>query len=432
MGPFNRTASCRLAAIAASLGIASYASASPQEVIGFGHRSIAMGTTGAAAAEDFDTVYQNPALLSTTRHRALQLGVEGALFDLRADGPMHAGRVGYSPLKASTIGLTLPLPFGGILKDRLALGLGFVTPLDVVVRGRILYAEKPQFLLADRVQSVALHIGLGADLGHGVRVGGGFSALAALKGSVLVQTDASGRIGTLVQDTLIASYAPLAGASWEFSDATYRVGVAVRGKLVGRFNVVITADNLGGLNIPPLNISGVAQYDPWQVAAEIAKVRGAWRAAVGATYKKWSDYPGPAEATVRCQDAPDPSEPCAAPVPAPAGYHDVLAPRAGIERVLPVTRGSRIALRAGYAFEPSPAPEQTGARNYFDNSRSVLSAGWGVTLSGAPLGFDGFAQVHVLHPRDHAKLAAQGAPVEGTVATRGVIVALGVAANARF
>src|SRR5205823_9612235 len=113
------------------LAITRRAAASPQEVLGFGHRSVAMGTTGAASAEDFDAVYQNPALLSLSRHRALQLGLEGALFDLRADGPMHTGRVGYSPLKASTIGLTLPLPFGGILKDRIALGLGFVTPLDL-------------------------------------------------------------------------------------------------------------------------------------------------------------------------------------------------------------------------------------------------------------------------------------------------------------
>jgi long-subunit fatty acid transport protein len=418
--------------VAMVLAITRHAAASPQEVLGFGHRSIAMGTTGAASAEDFDAVYQNPALLSTSRHRALQLGLEGALFNLRADGPMHAGRVGYSPLKASTIGLTLPLPFTGILKDRIALGLGFVTPLDLVVRGRILYPEKPQFLLADRVQSVALHIGLGAELGGGVRIGGGFSALAALKGSVLVQTDASGRIGTLVQDTLIASYAPLAGASWEFSNATYRIGVAVRGKLVGRFNVVITADNLGGLNIPPLNISGVAQYDPWQVAAEIAKVRGPWRAAVGATYKRWSDYPGPADATVRCEDSPVPTEPCAAPVPAPAGYHDVVAPRAGIERLVPIGRGSHVALRAGYAFEPSPAPAQIGRRNYFDNARSVVSAGWGLVLGGAPLGFDGFAQVHVLHPRDHAKLVSEGASEDGVVATGGFIVAVGVAASARF
>jgi len=33
----------------------------------------------------------------------------------------------------------LPLPFGGVLKDRVSGALAFFTPTDVIVRGRILY-----------------------------------------------------------------------------------------------------------------------------------------------------------------------------------------------------------------------------------------------------------------------------------------------------
>ena len=414
-----------------AIAIASPAAASPQEVLGFGHRAIALGTTGAASAEGADAVYANPALLSQARAMSLQIGLQGAYFHLAADGPGMPGRVDYSNLRASTIGALLPLPFTGALKDRIAIGLGFLTPLDVVVRGRILFPEKPQFLVADRVQSVAAQLALGVDLGHGVRLGAGFMALAALKGSVLVSTDASGRIGTLVQDTLVASFAPLAGASYEFADASYRVGLAFRGQLVGRFNVVITADNLGTITIPPLNISGVAQYDPWQLALEFARIKGPWRGAVGASYKHWPAYPGAVEATVRCQDAPDPSEGCAAPVPPKPGYRPVVAPRVGVERVFAVGKND-IAVRAGYSFEPSPAPEQTGPRNYFDNHRSILSAGWGVRLAAAPLGFDGFAQVQLLHPRSHEKHQGDGAPTAGTVETHGFIAAAGVAATARF
>ncbi len=414
-----------------AVAVARPALGSPQEVIGFGHRSIAMGRAGAASAEGIDAVYANPALLSQSRGMALQLGLMGALFRLDAAGPGMPGRIDYSALRASTIGALLPLPFKGALANRIAVGLGFVTPLDVVVRGRILFAEKPQFLVADRVQSVGVHLGVGVDIGHGVRVGGGFTALAALRGSVLVSTDASGRIGTLVQDTLIASYAPLAGASYEFDRGNYRVGLAFRGQLIGRFNVVITADNLGSITVPPLNISGVAQYDPWQLALEFARVRGPWRAAAGATYKHWPAYPGPVEATVRCQDAPDPSDGCDAPVPPSPGYHPVVAAHAGVERLIALDR-LEVALRGGYAFEPSPAPPQTGSRNYFDNHRSILSAGYGLVLRRAPLGFDGFAQVQILHPRSHDKRVDDGAPAAGTVETHGFIVAAGVAATARF
>ena len=98
----------------------------------------------------------------------------------------------------------LPLPLGGVLRERLALGLALLTPLDVVVRGRILYAETPQFLLADRAQSVAIQAAMGVDIGHGLRVGGGVSALAALlPGMSWTMTVLAGGVAVL---TLVISF----------------------------------------------------------------------------------------------------------------------------------------------------------------------------------------------------------------------------------
>ena len=427
----------RILALAGALAASSSAtdaSASPQEVIGFGFRSLAMGNSGAAIGEGVDAVYANPALLSTARDMELQLGTFGAHFDLSASGPgLPEPLVAYPPLQANTIGGILPLPFGGPLKDRVAIGVGFLTPFDIVVRGRILYPEKPQYLLADRVQSVAVQAGLGIDIGYGIRIGGGFAALAALTGSVIVATDDAGRLGTTVEDTLVASYMPIVGASWEFSDDKYRVGATFRGELVGRFNVVIEAENLGQITIPPLNISGVAQYDPIQVALEVARVKGDWRAAIGATYKHWQAYDGPVEATVRCTDALFPDVPCDPLVPADPGYSPVVSPRAGVERIFGVAPWAEIGVRGGYAFEPSPVPEQTGRESYFDNHRSVFSLGYGLRFT-EPLGFsfDGFAQVQWLHARSHEKSVADGATRDGVVDTSGVILAGGTSASVRF
>ena len=402
------------------------AEASPQEVVGFGFRSMGMGNTGAAIGRGVDAVYANPALLSLSRDLELQLGLMGASFQLSAEGPgVQAPLPSYSPMKGNTIGGILPLPFGGALEDRVAIGLGFYTPFDVVVRGRILFPERPQFLLADRTQSVAVQAAMGIDIGYGFRIGGGLAALAALTGSVTVQTDDTGRIGTIVEDTLVASYAPLAGASYDIDD-DHRVGVSFRGVLEGRFNVVIRAENLGQINIPPLNISGVAQYDPWQIAAEFARVRGAWRFAVGATYKHWPAYPGPVEATVRCGDAVPGTE-CDAPSPADPMFNPVVAPRVGGERAIDVGEGATLLLRGGYAFEPTPAPEQTGDTNYFDNHRSVFSIGYGVEMADPlpPIGFDGFLQFQLLHARNHEKPA-------GTVETDGWIFAAGASGSVKF
>jgi len=413
-----------LAAAAIVVSIAPGASASPEDVFGFGPRTMAMGGAGAALGQGFEAVWGNPALLSTARSKELSVGFLGAVFDLRAPE-----RLDYDALSGSFIGAVLPVPFGGALRDRVALGFGFFTPFDLVVRGRILYPETPQFLLADRTESVAVQVGLGIDIGHGVRIGGGFAALAALTGSVLVGTDASGRIGTVVEDTLVASYGPIVGASYE--RGAYRVGLAFRGELVGRFNVVINVRDLGQIVVPPLNIAGIAQYDPLQLALEVARVKGPWRLTAGATYKRWSAYPGPAEATVRCPELdPETGEPldeCTAPTPESPEFTDTVVPRIGVEREIAPARGVALHLRAGYFLEPTPAPKQSKRANLFDNTRSAIGIGYGLEL-GPPfprLKFDLAAQAQILHPRTHDKGADLPAdnPGQPGVRSSGLVIA---------
>jgi long-chain fatty acid transport protein len=411
------------------------AAASPEDVFGFGARSSAMGATGAADAEGYEAVYGNPALLSLARSRGLTLGASAALFNLHA-----RTRVSYEPLRGSVIGAVLPIPFGGVLKDRIAIGLGFFTPFDLVVRGRILYPERLQFPVADRTQSVAVQAGIGVDLGHGLRIGGGFAALAALSGTVVVATDASGRIGTTVDDTLVASFGPIVGASYDIGDA-YRVGLTFRGALVGRFDVLITVKDLGDIVVPPLNISGVAQYDPWQIALEFARVKGPWKAAIGATYKHWSAFPGMADATVRCPTV-DPTtglpftDSCAALKPPPPNYHDTVVPRAGVERSIEASPSVGMRLRAGFFFEPSPAPAQTKESNIYDEARAAFTLGYGVEL-GAPfprIALDLFGQAQALIPRTHVKGSGVAAanPGRPSVTTGGFLVATGLAAGVKF
>jgi long-chain fatty acid transport protein len=428
----------RLAAITALAAIglgARPAAASPEDVFGFGARSSALGATGAAGSEGYESVYGNPALLSLARKRSLTLGMASAVFDLHAKS-----KIAYEPLRGSVIGAVLPIPFGGFLKDRIAIGLGFFTPFDLVVRGRILYPERPQFPIADRTQSVAVQAGIGIDLSHGFRIGGGFAALAALSGTVLVATDASGRIGTTVDDTLVASYGPIVGASYDIGDA-WRVGVTFRGKLEGRFNVVITVKDLGDIVVPPLNISGVAQYDPLQVAVEFARVKGPWRGAVGLTYKHWSAYPGPAEPTVRCPLI-DPAtgmpfmDTCSALTPPALGWHDTVVPRAGIERAFAPAPNVDMFVRGGFFFEPSPAPQQTKESNIYENARAALTLGYGVELGPPSVRFaiDAFGQAQALIPRDHVKGLGVGSSNPGApqATSGGWIGAAGATVGVKF
>jgi hypothetical protein len=434
--PLLRSAAALLAG-AAALFASLPAEASPQDVFGYGPRSGAMAGAGASLGLGFEAVRSNPALLSLSHERSLTAGWFGAFFDLSANGPLPAEAV-----SGTYIGGTLPLPFEGFLKDRITLGLGFFTPFKLVARARLLYPEKYKFPVADRVQSVAVQMGLGVDLGYGFRIGGGFSALAALTGSVLVATDATGRVGTVVEDTLVAGYGPILGASFE--RGPYRVGFTYRGELSGPFDVVIQVRDLGSITVPPLHISGIAQYDPHQAELEVSRDIGPFRVALGATYRHWSAYPGAVEPTVRCPaqvpegngdlidhiealrrstglPLPTSGESCDPNQPEPPSYSDTVTPRIAAEGQFPVATGVTLKARAGYAFEPSPAPEQTSVPNNFDNHRSVIGLGYGLSLSGPfpRIDLDLFGQLQVFHDRDHNK------PDGTVISTGGTAVALG-------
>lgn len=417
----------------AFLALAKSADASPQDLFGLGPQTSAMGGTGAAIGRGFETVHSNPALLSASRERSLTLGFQAAHFSLHADGPNAPGRIHAAPLRGAIIGATVPLPFGGILERRLSLGTAFFTPSDVVVRANLLHPERPKFpLLSDRAQSVAVQAGLGADLGHGLRVGVGFSALSGIVGTVEVATAANGQVGTVIEDQLVATYAPIFGAAYELGEG-FALGLTYRGVLEGGLGVTIHVTDLGSLRVPPLNIAGVAQYDPEQLQAEIARDMGNFRIAMGLSFKRWSRYPGPLEPTVLCpEEAPD----CEALVPRAADFRDTWIPRLGMAWQWQPSPALRLHLRGGAFYERSPAPEQAHEPNDFDNDRLALTLGYGIETD-APLprlNLDFVVQRHFLLPRTHTKIGdiaetRTGAPF---VKTGGAITMAALMAGVRF
>lgn len=413
--------------------------ASPEDLYGYGATGMAMGGTGTAHVSGYDSAFVNPALASRMRRYKLSLGFQGGTFDLHANQGSPDDKISAVPMRGLVIGGDLPVPFGGALRDRVGVALAFYTPTDVLVRGRILYPETPQFgLLPDRAQCLTVRAGFGVDIGWGIRLGAGFGALAEIVGSVVVATDATGRVGSRVEDQLITTYAPTFGASWEheLGGGTLRIGAAFRGKLDARFAVLIDATKLSSLPIPLLNIAGLAQYDPLQVALEGAWEKGPWRFAAGFTYKHWSDYPGPWEPTIQCpMDEPD----CGALSPPKLAFSDTIVPRLGVERTFELSTHSRAAIRAGWFLEPTPVPDSlpssqaydpTSKGNvdvptrFFDATRNVLTLGGGVRIHDVTL--DGFTQFHFLVPRDVALAGSNGsstkASLSGTALAGGLIL----------
>jgi long-chain fatty acid transport protein len=418
------------------------ATASPEDLFGFGARSAAMGATGTASSAGWDASYANPALLSRVRRNVVAVGLQGAVFDVHADGAQLPGKLSTLPAKGLLVGVAVPVPFGGALRDRVGLGLAMYTPSNTLVRARILFPETPQFpLLGDRAQSLAVRIGGGADVWRGIRVGAGVAVLAQLVGTIDVAS-ASGTVSSRVDDQLVATYAPTFGAAWDApfertpdGSRPWRLAAAWRGALQARFDVTVDATKLSTLSLPPLHIGGVAQYDPEELSLEIARERDAWVIAAGATWKRWSAYPGVFEATVVCPSG----QSCEALAPPGISFADTIVPRVGVERAATLPRGSVVHLRGGAFFEPSPVPSSLPASQaydagsqalgavptrLFDAPRAAFCAGAGVDLGDyAPLAIDLFAQWHVLMSRTVQTPPAPAAQLSGNAVAWGATIA---------
>jgi long-chain fatty acid transport protein len=292
--------------------------------------------------------------------------------------------------------------------------------------------------LPDAVESIAAIVGLGVDIGWGIHIGGGFEALAALAGTVLVSVDASGQLGAVVQDTLVANYAPIAGGSVEIPGG-YRVGLTFRGALEGRFDVRIDVKDLGQITVPPIFVSGLAQYDPLTLESEFARVVGPIRGSVAIGYRRWSSYPGLAEPTVRCPINLETLEIpiCGAIKAKESGFNDTVIARASVEYTMVPRTGIEIDLRGGYAFESAAGPEQTGEENLFVEARSVFGIGVGTALVEPivrGIHVDTFAQFGVVHGRTHVKDAGVRPNNAGfpEVETGGTMFTAGATAGVAF
>jgi len=395
-----------------------------------------MGMTAAASAEGYEATFGNPALLADTRQKSLTLGLGIARHALSADTPGRPLSLPTDEMKTIYIGAALPLPFKGVLEDRLTFGVGFLDPAKFLVRGKILYPERYQYpIVAPRVQSIAVMMGLGAKITERVRIGAGFQALAAVIGEILINLDATGRVGSRTDDQVVAAYAPIASIAVDLGDR-WRVGLAYRGELIGRFALTIKVQDLG-IPLPDFNVAGIAQYVPEQLALEvrwcsIAKATSlpikqhGTIVAGGLLARRWSRYPGPNEPTVLANtdfgtgiDKQHPFTPS-----------DTVSPRIGVEHGLPLGSRASFRLRGGYAYEPTPLAKQTWKENFLDSSRHVLTAGIAVIGDDSmPFSLDAFGQLHLLTTRTHEKESGAGQP---DVTSGGTITVIGMTAGVRF
>lgn len=355
------------------------AHASAPELFGMGARSGALAGTGAADAEGYEASYLNPAGLGARRR--LTVGVLLGRYHLQLDrSARHVDET-----NAFLIGGDIPLPLGGPLQDRLALGFALYFPYALINRVRESFPSEPRLVVLDnRTQVVTVAVAAAARLSSHWTLGAGVLVLADHVGEIRLVNDAAGRIVAVTEQQLVADYAPVAGLRWRPS-RWLALGAAVRGESKSTYRVVVTNRLALPIQLPILNLGGVSQYDPLQAALEAALSLRGVRVELGVTWKHFSAMAYPTEKTT--SGAP--------PLP-PVDFHDTAVPRLAVE-LAPLFRNLELKLRAGYFFEWSPAPSGP-ERPLVDADRHVFTAGSGLHFHSAVASFaaDLFAQWHHL------------------------------------
>lgn len=421
--------------LALLMGVPATAHATPQDLMGFGARSTALGMTGVSYSEGFESVYTNPAGLGANGRMQLMVGLASASFQLQIDGQQV-------PLDASQglmIGVQLPLPFGGVLEDTLTLGAGLFTPSNAVLRTDVRFHQLPQWSVLERSQVVAIQVGMGVSLERlvpGLRLGLGVSGLAQLEGTLDVFLDDSGAFQTLTEVQLVTTFAPIVGV--QYRSEHFLLGLTYRAEIKSEIVLDVTVSNLP-VPVPVLEIDALAHFDPHSVAVE-----GTWRPIPGLsfianlTWRRWSTWPGPAGNTTALSEFP----------PAP-GFRDTFSPRVGVEWT--TTRGGLTgSVRGGFAFEQTPAPaaQERVVRDsdgsplpsnpniptsdpvlepvrYLDANRYVVTAGFGFvwqTPIEPRIRVDFFGQLHRMQRRTHDVPNVGGM---SRMETQGLVLALG-------
>ncbi len=367
------------------------AHANPLDAFGFGARGMALGSAMTAVSEDYAANYYNPAGLAAGGRLSLAVGyafVQPRLAIAGGDQDVDASR-------GIQAGVVLP---GTVWGHRLGVSVGLHLPDERVSRIRALPQRQPRWVLWDnRPQRIVISSSAAFEVLPNLFLGGGLTYLANTSGVLDIEgqvslTDAERtRLFSAVDVDLASVRYWTVGARYDLSDrwrfgAVWRqdfslrldLDVKVQGAItLGPADAVVVPEGLflfnsanDNLSSPMQAVAGVAyQGDGWMVAADLGWVR-------------WSAFPTPT-ASVDLEldlgtldfDVPLPD------APLDPDFHDIVVPRVGGEWQAVGGAWGDLTVRAGYFYEPSPAPDQPGDTNYVDSDKHGAAFGLGLRLA---------------------------------------------------
>jgi len=399
---------------------------SAQDLFGYGSYCPSVSNACLTRMGLMESVYYNPAGLSGVESKVLAFSYQSAFFQVSTTG--LDGETPESPERSGGVafGAAVPLPLPDPIGNRLALGLGLYIPDTALIKAQIPSPGTPWYpVIGNRSNTLGVHGALAVRILDQLHLGVGVKVLAKLVGEIAVSPGETGVLSSSIRDELLTTASPIAGITW-LPTESLRTSLVYRGEERGSFSLPVRAD-LGEefpLEVPEINIEGLAQIDPRQVAGSISWVASDLHMLeLSLQWRNWAAYPQPIVPATPAAEAP----------PAP-NFSDTWSPRIGGETGFEWSQGHRFLIRGGYGFEPSPAPQQNGETAHMDTHRHVLSAGLGWSYrgsGGSTVKAEMYGQEHLLVPRSH-RFQGEVDGGSSTVETTGQIHLIGLGIQVGF
>ncbi len=386
----RRAGALLVAAWVALVSNAATVRANPVDAFGFGARPMAMAGAGTAIARGVAAGYYNPAALAADSRHRVDFGYVFVQPRLR----INDGDAGVDPTRGVQSGLSL---VGDAAGRRLAFSLSLFMPDRMLTRTRSLRQSQPRFVLYDnRPQRFVMGASLALDLVRDLLyAGAGVTFMSHTRGVLdiagtldLFDAEQAVLLGAIDEDLVSVRYPTVGLLLTPTPDL--RVGLTYRAEFVLQLelDVRITGDVManGGTMLEDasflLRSKNRNHFTPRQLALGVAWTTGAWTLVADGTWAQWSRFPAPASIV----DIELDLEPLTAEIPpierphAP-DFRDIVIGRLAAEWSALTGPALSMDVRMGYAFEPSPAPDQPGLTNYLDGDKHHLTCGLGLTFA---------------------------------------------------